>query len=192
MLTSAGARALSLVGLGAAGLVGGHAIGYALAVPDFHHRSTLLVETGHGYVPSASWVAVALGLAAVVAGIMSGCVRRPTSGEPAFGRTVTRMLPAQVGAFIALEIFERVASGAPLSFSSRLVALGVVAQIAVSVVGAMLLAGLRRLGYALTGAVRAVPLSVSSGRVPELVRCVGGQERRWRRRVRAPPRARLA
>lgn len=65
-------RAVSVAGLAFAGLVGGHALGYAIAIPDAHHRSTLIADTGHGYLPSVSWLAGVLGLAAVVAGIAAG------------------------------------------------------------------------------------------------------------------------
>ncbi len=193
MRTSAAARALSVVGLGAAALVGGHAIGYALAVPDVHHRSALIAQTGHGYLPSASWVAVVLGLAAVVAGVVWGHVRRSRSAEPRFASVCARLVPAQVGAFLALEIFERLASGAPLgSFSPWLVTVGVLTQIVVSLVVAMLLAGLRRVGSALSGAEGGAALPVASTFLAEVVTALRGVERRWSERVRAPPAARLA
>jgi hypothetical protein len=190
MRTSAAARALSVVGLCLAGLIGGHAAGYALAVPDAQHRSMLVAQTGHGYLPSVSWVAVVLGLAALVAGIASGYVRRPTANEPRFRTVCARLVPAQAGAFVALEIFERLAAGASLgSFSLRLVAVGVLAQVVVSLVVAMLLAGLRRVGSVLAGAERAVVLPVVCRRVPGVVPVLWGREHVWSERVRAPPAA---
>jgi hypothetical protein len=193
MRTSAIARVLSVGGLSVAGLVGGHALGYALAVPDAHHRSMLIAETGHGYLPSASWAAVVLGLAAVVAGVVSGYVRRSRSVDPRFGTVSMRLVPAQVWAFVALEVLERLASGASLgSFSPRLAVVGVLTQIVVSLVVAMLLAGLRRVGSALAGAERAVVLSVVRRRFPEFDLVLRGLERGWSERVRAPPAARPA
>lgn len=187
MRRSNAARVLAIVGLGAAGLIGGHAAGYAIAVPDVHHRSALLVQTGHDYLPSASWAAVVLGLAAVVAGFASGYARRRSMKEPSLRRTLLFLLPAQVGAFLALEVFERLASGAPLtSISSRLAIVGVLAQALVSLLGAMLLAGLRRLGSALAGRERGVVLPLVHGIVAPDDHSVWSPQRRTLR-TRAPP-----
>lgn len=186
------ARALAVVGLGAAGLIGGHAVGYAIAVPDVHHRSAFLVDTGHAYLPSASWVAVVLGLAAVVAGLASGYARRRGPAEPMLGRSLVRLAPAQVGAYVALEIFERLAAGAPLtSISLRLAIVGVLAQALVSLLVAMLLVGLRRIGSALAARERGAVLPPVDGVGSPGVRAVPAPQRRSHR-TRAPPAALVA
>lgn len=188
MQRSAVARGVSLVGLGAAGLVGGHAIGYVLAVPDVHHRSALIAQTGHGYLPSASWIAAVLGLAAVVAALAAGYLRRGRVAEGGFGWVSLRLIPLQVGAFVALEIFERLIAGAPLgSYSPRLAVIGLLTQVLVSLVGAILLVGLRRAGAALARATREVvprPVSERLPSPPRLPERLGGP---WIDRVRAPP-----
>jgi hypothetical protein len=188
MRVSAVARAVSLVGLGAAGLVGGHAIGYALAVPDVHHRSALVAQTGHGYLPSASWAAAVLGLGALVAALTAGYLRRGGKAGGGFRWVSLRLMPLQVGAFVALEVLERLIAGAPLgSYSPRLAVIGVLTQVLVSLVGTMLLVGLRRAGAALARQTRVVVRGPVSERLPtpaERPERLGGL---WIDRARAPP-----
>jgi len=188
MRSSAVGRAVSLVGLGAAGLVGGHAIAYALAVPDVHHRSALVAQTGHGYLPSLSWVAAALGLGAVVAAVGAGYLQRGRGAAGRLRRTVLRLVPVQVGAFASLEVLERLVAGAPLgTFSPRLAVIGVITQVVVSVVAAILLVGLRRVGEALAREPRLMAPRAISERLAVIADQRGGLSRRWAGRVRAPP-----
>lgn len=143
-------RAVTVLGLAAAGLIGGHALGYALAVPDDIHRSALLDATGHGYMPSVSKLALVLGIAAVVAGVMSGYVHRPRRSAVARASLAWRMSLLQCAGFVALEVIERATASASLAtLSAGVIVIGLLAQIAVALVVAVLVAGLRRLGAAL-------------------------------------------
>lgn len=145
-------RTVSVAGLAFAGLVGGHAIGYGLAVPDIHHRSTLIAETGHGYLPSVSWAAAVLGLAALLAGIASGYARRTPNRGHRLARAAVAMAGIQAFAFVLVEFFERVAAGASLeTFSPTLLIVGIAVQVVVGLVAVFVLAGLRKLGAALRG-----------------------------------------
>jgi len=147
-------RAVSVAGLAFAGLVGGHAIGYGIAVPDAHHRSTLYAETGHGYLPSFSWAAAVLGLAALVAGVAGGYVRRTPSRRHRLTRAALAMAGAQAVAFVLVETFERLAADVPLqTLSPALLTIGIAVQLVVGVLAALLLRGLRKLGAALRGGV---------------------------------------
>jgi hypothetical protein len=140
-------RALTILGLGAAGLVGGHAAGYAISVPDPYHRSALLEATGHAYLPSASRLAVMLGIAAVVAGIASGYLHRPGKAPPSFARAATRLVALQCTGFVVLEVAERVLAGASLlTLSWPLLIVGLLTQAVVGVVVALVVVGLRRFG----------------------------------------------
>lgn len=164
-------RAVSVAGLALAGLVGGHAIGYAIAIPDAHHRSTLVAETGHGYLPAASWIAIVFGLAALGAGIVRGYVRRTHRRRERFGRAALAMMGMQALAFVLVEVFERLAAGAPLdTLSPYLLLVGIAAQLVVGLVAALVLVGLRKLGSALRAqdfTPAAVPIECS--RAPEAI-----------------------
>ena len=186
-------RTLSTIGLAFAGLIGGHAIGYAIAVPDVHHRAALVSATGHGYLPSASWASIVLGLAAVTAGVASGYVGRRRRTGAGFSRTASRLVPVQAGAFLLLELFERLASGAPVeSFSLRLIVVGVLTQILVALLLAVVLVGLRRAGAMLGREPRlALSQTITEGLPREEGPARGRLDRRTER-ARAPPLARAA
>ena len=140
-----GLRGIAVAGLGAAGLVGGHALGYALAVPDPHHRAALAEASGHAYMPSAAWVAAVAGLAALVAGVAWGYLH--PGRAPRRGPALALLVPAQAGAFVLLEVFERLASTAGMgTLSPRLLAVGVAVQALVAVLVVLLVGGLRRAG----------------------------------------------
>jgi hypothetical protein len=192
MRTNPVLRALTILGLGAAGLVGGHAAGYAISVPDAHHRSALLEATGHGYLPSASRLAVMLGIAAVVSGIASGYLHRPRTAQPSFAKAALRLAVLQCGGFVVLELLERVLAGAPLSsLSVPLLVIGVLTQAVVGVVVALLVVGLRRLGSLLRASAQpraAAPFE----RAFVLSLLVPASRTRSRDRVRGPPAVRMA
>jgi hypothetical protein len=184
-------RALTILGLGAAGLVGGHTLGYAVSVPDAYHRSALLEATGHGYLPSASRLALMLGIAAVVTGIASGYLHRPRSPHPAFSRVAMRLVALQCAAFVGLEVVERVLASAPLStLSLPIMLIGLVTQAVIAVALALLLVGLRRLGAVLRA--RSPVASVAGRSGPVVASEIFPFSRtRERERVRGPPAVRM-
>jgi hypothetical protein len=181
-------RVLTFLGLGFAGLVGGHALGYAIAVPDVHDRAVLLSHTGHGYLPSASWAAVMLGIAAVVAGVAAGYLRRPEGSRLTFRSLAPRLAVLQGAGFVVLEVAERMASGASLAtLSATLLVAGVLTQLAVGAVIALLVAGLRRVGEILGDLVaRTAPQRAQSWAIPSpaIIRTL---DRRLPAHPRAPP-----
>ncbi len=157
-------RALTILGLGAAGLIGGHALGYAIAIPDVHHRTVALAGTGHGYLPSASWLAVVFGIAALVTGIAAGALHRSRRKHLRYGRVAARLVALQVAAFVTLEIVERLVTGASMaSLSLALLSIGLLAQVVVALVLGLVVSGLRRIGERI--------------RDDAVVQAVGGQER---------------
>lgn len=144
------ARALTTLGLATAGLVGGHALGYWVAVPDEAHRTTLLGATGHGYLPSASRLAVIFGIAAVIAGVAAGYLAGGRAGRASWRSFALRLGLLQGGGFVALEVLERLAASAPMaSLSAGVVVIGLLSQVLIAVVGGLLIVGLRRLGTAI-------------------------------------------
>lgn len=143
--TAPAPRLLATAGIAFGGLIGGHTLGYLLAIPDPLHRSALVAATGHGYLPSLAWLAGGLGAAAVVAGIASG--RHGQRGGSSFARRAAWMSAAQVTAFFGMEVVERLAAGASLeTLSPVLLLVGAAAQLATGALGALVVRGLRRLG----------------------------------------------
>lgn len=180
-------RALSLVALSAAGLVGGHALGYALVVPDPLHRSALLSGTGHGYMPSLPWTLVVCGVAALVTGLSAGYVHRGSPSRGAF-RLARPLVVAQAGAFVVIELVERIWSGASLgTLSASLLVVGVLVQLLVAVVAALVLVGLHKAGAILRGRPRVTPAQSACSRLPHVHPRADGASFCAARRVRAPP-----
>jgi hypothetical protein len=192
MRSNALLRALTIAGLGVAGLVGGHAAGYAISVPDAYHRSALLEATGHGYLPSASRLAVMLGIAAVVAGVASGYLHRPRTAHPSFARAAAGLVSLQCGGFVVLEVVERLLAGAPLgSLSLPLLVAGLLTQAVVGFGLALLLVGLRRLGACLRASAELVAAAPGARRVFASVLAPVSRAP-VRDRVRGPPAFRMA
>jgi hypothetical protein len=149
-----------------------------------------MARTGHSYLPSASWAAIVLGIAASVAGVASGYRRH--GGRRRYG--VAFLAGLQVGGFLVLEVVERVVSGAPLhTLSVSLLVIGVAAQIVVGILLALLAAGLVRAGAALAAAVAPTTrrAKLAGHPVPwSTPRAVAAS--RTRRLGRAPPRLRTS
>jgi hypothetical protein len=167
--------------------VGGHALGYALAVPDPQHRAAFLVDTGHAYLPSLSWAAVVCGLAALIAGVAAGFFHR--GHAQADWRTVARSVVAmQAGAFVLVELIERLAAGASLgTLSPSLLLIGVAVQLVVGLIVAGLLVGLRRVGASLRATVRIVTVRAAPRAMPRSRLLVRKTWYQSSNRVRAPP-----
>lgn len=132
--------------LGVAALAGGamvlaHWLAYVIAVPDGHSRAHVLSTTGHDY-----WLyAAALGLAAGVFGFGTSIRAQLADGGRVMG-VGARLMGMQVVGFLALEVTERVVSGHAWNdvLHEPVVAIGVIAQILVALIGAVLLRGVAR------------------------------------------------
>lgn len=138
---------LSIGLIAGAAMLGSHWLAYVLAAPDGHARAHLLQVTGHGYWP----VAMALGIAGVVAGLL-GFVGQRLSADPdvsssragIFRLAFPRALALQVGGFLALELLERVIVGHAVGLSTMLEStfvIGIAAQLAAALLAALLLVG---------------------------------------------------
>lgn len=148
---------LPAFGLALAGLVAGHLLSYALAIPDEHQRAFVLRSTGHDYLPAAGQIALVLAVAAIV-GVIAGSIGRRTMATA--GALAGRLVALQVGAFLAVEVLERLIAGAPLSGlgHDHLLVVGIAVQIGVALVGAALLRVLARAGSRLAAAVSVRPV----------------------------------
>lgn len=191
MHRSAIARLISFGGLALAGLVGGHALGYAIALPDPLHRAAVIAETGHGYLPSVSWSAVVCGLAALIAGVAAGYLH--VGSSETLRRTGGRVVFMQITAFVLIEIVERLASGASLgTLSPSLLVVGATVQLLVGLVVALLLVGLRRVGATIRVQLRVAAAAGVSTRLSRADVVVEATRPQAANRVRAPPAARAA
>ncbi len=148
-----------MLGVAGFGLVLGHWLTYASHVPDIHERAHVLAQTGHGYLPVASQFAVLAGIATFAIVFLGRLMRRDRGAVSAL-RIFVWLAGFQVGAFLAMEVLERAASGAPVShlFHGSILPLGVFLQIAIAALGAMLLRLLLRVADTIAHLVEAIPL----------------------------------
>jgi hypothetical protein len=139
-------RGAPTFGVAAAGLLLGHALAYALAVPDPYHRDLLLRETGHAYLRPAGQAALILLLAGIATLVARACSRRTGEDPGGFGAIATRVAAIQLGAFLGQEVLERVLTGAPLGglVHDHVLVIGMGAQLLLAVVGAAVLWWLAR------------------------------------------------
>ena len=144
-------RLLGRLGTVAATLVGvviGHLATYVLAVGDEGLRHALLDRTGHGYLATAVAGALVLGAATAANAVIRRLrpVTDPDSGETLLG-FIFRLGLLQALLFAALEVTERLVSGAALStlLDYHLLALGLPVQLVVALAVAV---GLRALAAA--------------------------------------------
>lgn len=145
-------RWVILVQAAATALIAGHALDYWIVVPDSGHRRAMLDLTGHGYLSTWSSVAAILGVAAVMASIGSGILRRACgSNAPTWRAIALRLAAIQCSGFLVMETAERLASGAPLAtLTGQLIVAGLVTQVAVALATAAALLILESAGAAIS------------------------------------------
>jgi hypothetical protein len=154
-------RGLTLAGMAGAGVVLGHWIAYALAVPSAHLRTEILAETGHVYWPLAVKSAVALtiaGMGALTLKLAAGSPPGDESRSRVFFALLWRLGLAQIIAFTVLEVSERMAIGLSLAtlWHHHLFLVGLAVQVVMAVAGSLLLLGFRRAVIRVLAAVRRV------------------------------------
>ena len=129
-------RTAARLGIAAAGLVLGHWLAYALAAPGAAERDELLHATGHGYLAFATQVSVLAGVLGLAGLFLARLHQRGGGGS--FARDVVQLSAVQTGAFAAMEVAERLLSGAPLDdlVHGPLLAIGLAVQLLVATAGA--------------------------------------------------------
>jgi hypothetical protein len=160
-------RRLPLAGAAVAGAVLGHALAYALAVPEPGQRLALLAVSGHAYWSAAIAAALVLGLGSLGATLARhfraglGHGGRPAAEPP--GRLAGRLAILQVTIYLVQELIERAAAGVPLGgpIHGRLLFTGVAVQLVVALAIALALAWAGRVAE---GAGRALRLRRRPGR----------------------------
>ena len=151
-------RTVATVGVAGAGLVLGHWVAYALGTPHAHARDELLDATGHGYLPYATQVALLAGAIGLVALFLARFSRR--EGRGSFGADAAVLAAVQSITFVVMEVGERLASGASLHdlAQGNLLALGISVQVAMAVVGALVLRATDRFAEEADARSRVAPL----------------------------------
>jgi hypothetical protein len=135
-------RGLPVAGIAAVGVLLGHWLAYTVAFPAGTERGHVLLDTGHAYWLTAvllSVVLVVVGLAVVV-GRLAGSDHAGSAHER-FTALSRRLAGVQVAAFTAMELIERLATGAPLGhlLDHQVFILGLAAQVVVACGGALVL-----------------------------------------------------
>lgn len=145
---------LWIAALALSGVAAGHTVAYYLAAPGAGQRNALLAQTGHSYWNVAVTVAVLLELV----GVLALAVRHFRAGRAgtsslrlSLPRLAGRLAALQVAAFSVLEVGERFRAGIPVGemFHNHLFPIGVLIQLLVAVVGALLLHWLARAAEAI-------------------------------------------
>jgi hypothetical protein len=152
-------RRTGALGVAAAGILTGHWLTYLLDAPQAHARATELARTGHGYLPVAGQLATVC-MAFTLASLFWGRVTRPRAGRtPTIIRLAMRLALLQAGAFVAMELLERAAAGTGFAdlLHGGLLPLGVALQLALAVVGAIVLRLVLRAGDLVAATVLARP-----------------------------------
>ncbi|HEY5905089.1 MAG TPA: hypothetical protein VIX39_04710, partial [Actinomycetota bacterium] len=118
----------------------------------------LLHATGHGYLPYATQVALLAGAIGLVALFLARFSHRESRGSFVFDAAI--LAAVQSITFVALEVGERLASGASLHdlAQGNLLALGISVQVAMAVVGALVLRATDRFAEEADARSRVVPL----------------------------------
>lgn len=146
-------RVLALGGLAWSGVVLGHLVTYLVAYPSEAQRSAHLAETGHGSFP----LLLISALAAIPAILTLLAIRviRGDRTQPLLS-TAVLLAAIQVPAFLTMEFFERGMSFERMVLEPALLG-GLVIQVLVAVISALLIKTFARAVVALTSRLWGLP-----------------------------------
>jgi hypothetical protein len=144
----------TLLGIAGVGLLLGHWLTYTLVTPGDSARQQVLASTGHGYLPFLSQVLFLVAIAAGVSFVSRALARR--GGSQRASRIFPLLAAAQLLAFAVMEIGERLVAGSTLSDLSAVLPVGLLIQVAVAAIGAVMIALLTRAAADVAEGLRAV------------------------------------
>jgi hypothetical protein len=141
------------------GLFVGHLLSYVIAIPDTARRAIVLAHSGHAYLHLAGDVAVILGFAAAVTVGLRAVTTRDAPHRSSTARLALRLGALQAGAFIAMELGERLVSGTGFGelFADHLFGIGIVVQLGIAAIGAFLLRWIGRVAVRIADALTPPP-----------------------------------
>lgn len=114
-----------VLGLALGGVLLGHTLTYLLLVPDAHARAAELARTGHGYLDRANAIGVLAAVASLCAVFLGGLLRSESAPTSSI---LGRLAGFQLAAFAAMEILERISSGAGMSRLAPVLVVGLSIQ----------------------------------------------------------------
>ena len=145
-------RRPAVLGVAVGGVLAGHWLTYMTVSPTSHAREALLHDTGHAYLGLANDV----GLLVVMAASAAIFLGRLTAKDLNTRMSITRSIVGfQVGAFLAMEVLERITAGAPLASLAHhlLLPVGIALQIGVGVLASVLIRWLLRVADRVASAI---------------------------------------
>jgi len=110
MSSRSSVRSAVLLGLSLGAVLVGHALSYRALVPDAHARAAELAHTGHAYLGGANPLALVAAIAALSV-LFLGRLVHPEGEVP---HAFVRLAAFQLTTFVAMELLERLGSGAGL------------------------------------------------------------------------------
>ena len=144
-MAGVGRRRFVTLSVAAAGVLAGHWLTYLVSVPDGRARAATLAASGHGYLSLVGELVTMLAALSIAAVFVGALVDAGSGPRP--GRALALRLSAiQVAAFCAMEVLERVMAGSPVVTLARgdILPVGVLANVAVALLGAVMLRWLLR------------------------------------------------
>lgn len=141
-----GTRGLPVFSSAVLGLAAGHGIAYLIAIPDAQQRAAVLRSTGHAYLPLLVEIGLILAVAGAASLVMRAFGSRGRFREGSLVRTAAGLGALQAGAFVVLEVVERLLTHMPLHelMSDHVLGIGVVVQLGVALIGALVLRAMTR------------------------------------------------
>jgi hypothetical protein len=162
-------RRPAVLGVAVGGVLAGHWLTYLTVSSTSHARAALLHDTGHAYLGLAN----DFGLLVVLAAFAAIFLGRLTTTVLDAGAAVTRRLVGfQIGAFLAMEVLERITAGAPLTASAHhlLLPVGIAVQIGIGLLASAVIRWLLHLADRVASAMAmgspAPPRSVPAFAIP--------------------------
>jgi hypothetical protein len=133
-------RRAAALGVASAGIVAGHWLTYLVDVPHAQARAAELARTGHAYLSLAGEFATVL-MAITLAALFLGRLLHPEGPAAPLPVLACRLGLLQAGVFVMMELIERTVAGTGFGDLARggLLPLGVLIQLGVALIGAVLL-----------------------------------------------------
>jgi hypothetical protein len=137
-------RRLATLGVAVGGVLAGHWLTYQTVSPPSHAHETLLQDTGHAYLGVANDLGLLVGLAAFAVIFLGRLTTAGTDTRPTITR---RIVGFQVGAFLTMEVLERITARVPLTELAHhlLLPVGIALQIGVGLLASAVIRWLLRL-----------------------------------------------
>lgn len=127
----------AVLGIAAGGVLVGHWLTYRLVSPHPHAREALLAQTGHGYLGLANDLGLALATIALASVVFGRLIDH--DGGVTIRHWFRRLVGLSVASFFAMEVLERLTTGAPFTdlLHQGILPVGMAIQVVVAAVGAL-------------------------------------------------------